>query len=192
MTGGISAFVRPPTVGTALRHADGRTIVEGDFRESLQYTVDTGVLGTMTFMQNGGVSSAMGQHYFGLQPGAGLLMPFAKNDTVAGDFTIEKTFDKLTIGLTGFGNIDLDNRGGGRQASAELGGLVGYDFGTFNITGIVTRTVYENAKGISGTLAGSISRQGYETRGLASRDRAALSRAASGPSCRALLILQVR
>ena len=165
LTGGISAFVRSPTVGTALRHADGRTIVEGDFRESLQYTVDTGFLGAMTFMENGGVSSAIGQNYFGSQPGAGLLAPFAKNDTVAGDFTIEKTFDKFTIGFTGFGNIDLDNRGGGRQASAELGGLIGYDFGRLKMTGIFTRTIYENARGVSDTIAGTLSHQGYETRG---------------------------
>ena len=160
LTGGVSAFVRTPTPSQNIRSLDLRTATEGDFRESLQYVIPTGVFSGITLIENAGVTSALGQSNF-----------HGVNDMFAGDFTIEKTFGKFTIGATGFGNIDIDNRQGSllgvntRQASVELGGLIAYDFGRFSLTGIVTRTVYENQTGVSATLAGLVSGRGYETRG---------------------------
>ena len=178
LSGGIGAFIRTPDPSTNVAHVFGQTIVEGDFRESAQYVMSSGPLSGVVFMENAGVTSALGQHYSGLQPGAypanlvalGFPAPEAQNDQFAGDFTIEKTFNKVTIGFTGFGNMDLDHRGGPRQASAELGGLLGYDFGRFSVTAIVTRSVFVNEAGVSDTIAGSVSHAltgaaGFETRG---------------------------
>lgn len=158
LTGGISAFVRTPTPSANARVLDNRTVAEGDFRQSLQYTFKgPGPFEGITFIENAGVTTAFGQRSYLFQ-----------NDFFGGDFAIEKTFNKFTIGFTGFGNIDLENRplSGGRQSSVELGGLIAYDFGRFSLTGIVTRTVYTGGPGVSATLAGlGNGGFGYETRG---------------------------
>ena len=140
LTGGVSAFVRSPTPSQNIRVIDGRSRVEGDFRESLQY-VAPNLFGGLTFMENGGITTA-----FNSDP------TFAVNDFFAGDFTVEKTFGKFTIGFTGFGNTDIENRplSGGRFSQVELGGLIAYDFGRFSLTGIVTRSVLTTTNGISG------------------------------------------
>lgn len=154
LTGGVSAFVRTPAASTALLGAYNTT--EADFRQSMQYAIPGngpfGFLGGLTFIENAAFTTGFGQQFA------------SQNDMFAGDFALEKTFGKFTIGFTGFGNIDTNNTalGGARTASVELGGLIGYDFGKFSLTGIVTRSVYVRGgnAGVSDTIAG-----GYETRG---------------------------
>ena len=57
------------------------------------------------------------------------------------------------MGFTGFGDIDTQVRNlSGRHSELELGGLVGYDFGKFSLTGIVTRSVIERNSLIAASL----------------------------------------
>ena len=150
LTGGISAFVRTPTPSQNIQAIDGRTRTEGDFRESLQYATASG----WTFMENGGITTAL----------KGNTLSLGQNDFFAGDFTIEKTFDKLTVGFTGYGAIDIENRqfvvpGNriGRASQVEVGGLLGYNFGKFLVRGIVVRSILNDVSGV---------RQSPETRGF--------------------------
>ena len=151
LTGGISAFVRTPDPssgnvgGTFLGH----NVTAADFRESLQYTLATGPFSGITMNENGYYTTDFDNP----------ADPFI-NNLLGGDFSITKTFDKITVGFTGFGHIDLQNRvlSGGRVGEVELGGLVGYDFGKFTLTGIVTRSVLESVNG--NNVGGN-----FETRG---------------------------
>jgi hypothetical protein len=151
LTGGVSAFVRTPDPSQNIEAITGRRAVEADFRESLQYTTPAnGPLGGLTFIENGAITTGFGT------PGniAG------QNDMFWGDFTIEKTFNKLTIGFTGFGNIDINTIAGPRTRNVELGGLIGYDFGKFSLTGIVTHGIING-----GVTPGVTAAPGHETRG---------------------------
>ena len=148
LTGGIAALIKTPTLTEVFRRDDRRTRTEADFRQSLEYSQ-----GRFTFIENLGVTSALGQSSY--------MGPGTQNDLLAGDFALEYTLDKLTVGFVGAGAYDLDTRNGFRSASVELGGLVGYNFGPFSLT-YITRSVYVRGgdDGTSLTLA-----QGYETRG---------------------------
>ena len=156
LTGGVSAFVRTPDPSQNIAAISLRRATEGDFRESLQYTIPAGgFLGGITLIENGAITTGFGQS--GLREG--------ENDFFAGDFAIEKTFGKLTVGFTGFGNIDINNKagaafGGGRAHNIELGGLIGYDFGKFSLTAIVTRGILAD-----GATPGVTTLVGRETRG---------------------------
>jgi hypothetical protein len=151
LTGGISGFVRTPDPssgavgGTFLGH----NVAAADFRESLQYVAATGPFSGVTFNENGYYTTDFDNP----------ADPYI-NNLVGGDFSISKTFDKITVGFTGFGDTDLQNRrlSGGKAAHVELGGLVGYDFGKFTLTGIVTRSVLETVNGVNAP-------GNYETRG---------------------------
>ena len=139
LTGGVSAFVRTPTPSQNIQTLDGRTQTEGDFRESLQYASASG----WTFIENAGFTSAFNNSSQSL----------LQNDFMAGDFTIKKTFDKLDIGITGYGTTDLQNRLSslgrlGRASQIEVGGLLGYNFGKFLVRGIVVRSILNEVSGI--------------------------------------------
>ena len=95
LTGGIAGLIRTPDPSQNLAAISGRRTVEADFRQSAQYVSPTGILGGLTFIENAAFTTGFGA--------SGLVA--GQNDMFAGDFTIEKTFDKLTIGFTGFGNI---------------------------------------------------------------------------------------
>lgn len=70
------------------------------------------------------------------------------------DLTATKKFGKWQVGPVAFGSTDLTSDGRyRRQAQFAVGGLVGYDFGRFNLQGYVTRDVAQRNYG------------GYETRG---------------------------
>lgn len=157
LTGGLGALFRSPSPNNQFAQTvDGRTVFETDFRQSLQYKyTGFGPFGDVTFIENAFYTTALGNSsYRGVTSGGALV----QNDFFAGDFAIEKSFDKFTIGFTGFGNIDTDNRNfAGRASNVELGGLVGYDFGKFSLTGIVTRTVLTQTAGVNNGA--------YETRG---------------------------
>ena len=152
LTGGLSAFVRTPTPSQNILALDGRTVAEGDFRESLRYDM----AGGWAIMENAGITTSFNHSSLSL----------GQNDFIAGDFTIQKTFEKLTLGFTGYGTTDLENRVTnfvvgprrvGRQSQIELGGLVGYDFGRFLVRGIVVRSVVNDFANV---------RQSPETRGF--------------------------
>jgi hypothetical protein len=66
----------------------------------------------------------------------------------------KKIFGRFEVGFVGFGSADLDAPvpGYAKQSQIALGGLVGYDFGSFNAQVKVTRDVMENNYG------------GYDTR----------------------------
>lgn len=139
LTGGVSAFVRTPTPSQNIQVLDGRTQTEGDFRESLQYTTQSG----WTFIENAGFTTAFNNSSKSL----------GQNDFMAGDFTIKKTFDKLDVGITGYGTTDLQNRLSGlgrlgRASQVEVGGLLGYNFGKFLVRGIVVRSILNEVSGV--------------------------------------------
>ncbi len=151
LTGGISAFVRTPDPSANIAAISGRRAVEGDFRQSMQYTFATGTaLGGVTFIENASVTTGFGQS----------AAIEGQNDQFAGDFAIEKTFDKFTIGFTGFGNYDINTNFLPRGRNVELGGLVGYDFGKVSLTAIVTHGVLAG-----GFTPGVTAAPGHETRG---------------------------
>ena len=156
LTGGLGVLFRSGDPdNNFFQQVDGRTVFEFDIRQSLQYIYKgPGFLSGVTFMENAAYTTPATSSY-GPTTSAGAPV---QNNFFAGDFTIEKTFDKLTIGFTGYGNIDTDNRNlGGKVSNVELGGLVGYDFGKFSLTGIVTRTVLTETAGVNNGI--------YETRG---------------------------
>lgn len=156
LTGGLSAFIRTADPSQNIVELTHRTAVEGDFRESLQYVVPPGSpLSGLTFIENAGVESGFGQ--------SGAIE--GQDDQFQGDFTISKSFDKLTIGFVGFGNIDINHKasdfyGSARGRNIELGGLVGYDFGKVTLQAMVTHGIIENGYTPGGTIA-----PGEETRG---------------------------
>ncbi len=162
LTGGLLVLGRSPDPsqnievlpGSVGGPSGGRTEGAIDARQSLQYIVPASggpfggnLFSGLTFIENAGFSFSLGNQQ-------------KTNDLFAGDFTVEKSFGKFTIGATGFGAIDTDNRvlSGGRNSQIEVGGLIAYDFGQFSLTGIVTRSVLNNVNGAH--LAGS-----FETRG---------------------------
>ena len=141
LTGGLGVLFRTPTPDdTFARIGDGRTVFEFDIRQSLQYIISTpGMFNGVTLIENLAYTTPVSSYGPFTSNGAPV-----QNNFVAGDFTIEKSFDKLTVGFTGFGDIDTENRNlQGRHSEFELGGLVGYDFGRFSLTGIVTRSLIE-------------------------------------------------
>jgi hypothetical protein len=155
-TGGVSAFIRTADPsGTGPASAPGsnafvnHNVPGGDFRESLQWSGAIGGITGITINENGYYNTDF----------KNAADPYI-NDLVGGDFSIKKTFDKLTIGFTGFGFTGLENRAlsGGRGAAIELGGLVGYDFGKVSLTAIVTRSVLARTNGVNTPGA-------FETRG---------------------------
>ena len=156
LTGGLGVLFRSGDPDYSFsQQVDGRTVFEFDIRESLQYIYSgPGVFNGVTFIENAAYTTPATSNY-GPTTASGAPV---QNNFFAGDFTMEKTFDKLTVGFTGYGNIDTDNRNlGGKVSNVELGGLVGYDFGKFSLTGIVTRTVLTETAGLNNN--------GYETRG---------------------------
>ncbi len=152
LTGGVGALLRTPDPSQNIQDLSGRTRPGVDVRQSLQYKVPTGPFEGITLIENASFSSCLCSSAQGIT-GDGLLVA-TQNDMFAGDFTAEKTFGKFTIGFTGYGNIDTDNiahltaaatNGNTRERNVAVGGLVGYDFGTFTLTGIVTHSLYKNA-----------------------------------------------
>ena len=162
LTGGLGALARAPDDSSNLQQLTGRTAVEIDIRESLQYAIKTGPFSGITLIQNAAFTSCLCSNYGPQVLTAAGTFTTAQNDFVAGDFTIEKTIGKFTFGFTGYGNIDTNNRAGltfrSNERNVAVGGLIAYDFGKFSLTGIVTRTI------IDGAVAPAVS-SGYETRG---------------------------
>ena len=150
LTGGIGALFRTPDASSNFQDLSGRTRSAIDIRESLQYKITTGAFSGVTLIQNAFFTSCLCRQGPVTISSNGLTGVSVQNDEFSGDFTIEKTIGKFTVGFTGFGNIDTDNKNGlnGTAAgfprgerSVELGGLVNYDFGRFTLTGIVTHSV---------------------------------------------------
>jgi hypothetical protein len=76
------------------------------------------------------------------------------NDNLVYDMTLTKTLGKWEVGAVGFGSDDVNQRASLLQTSElALGGLVGYDFGSFSAQVFLTHDVYEKNLG------------GHETRG---------------------------
>ena len=152
LTGGIGALARTPDPSPNLQDLSGRTRMAVDVRQSLQYAIPAGnPFAGITLIENAAYTSCFcnGATSF---TGDGLTS-VNQNDLFAGDFTAEKSFGKFTIGFTGYGNIDtnniakLTNAGTNfnpREKNIALGGLIGYDFGRFTLTGIVTHSLYRN------------------------------------------------
>ena len=147
LTGGVGALFRTPDVSSIIEDASGRTRVGVDIRQSLQYKIPTGPFEGITLIENAAFTSCFchGPAF----TGDGLLVA-PQNDMFAGDFTAEKTFGKFTIGFTGYGNIDTNNVAmnvgvNTREKNVALGGLIGYDFGKFTLTGIVTHSLFRTA-----------------------------------------------
>ena len=141
LTGGVGVLFRSPDPDNGFANTvDGRTTFEFDIRQSLQYVVSTpGIFNGVTLIENAAYTTPASSYGPVTAGGAAV-----QNDFFAGDFTIEKTFGKLTVGFTGYGDIDTTIRNlTGRHSELEVGGLVGYDFGRFSLTGIVTRSVIE-------------------------------------------------
>jgi Putative MetA-pathway of phenol degradation len=164
LTGGVGALFRTPDVSHNIQDLSGRTAVGADFRQSLQYKVPTGPFGGITLIENAAFTSCFCRNV--PITGDGLAVA-PQNDMFAGDFTAQKSFGKFTIGFTGYGNIDTNNiarltaaatNGNTRERNVAVGGLVGYDFGRFTLTGIVTHSLYRNA------IVPTVS-SGEETRG---------------------------
>ena len=152
LTGGVGALVRTPDPSSNIQDASGRTRPAVDIRQSLQYAIPTGPFQGITLIQNASFTSCLCSAATGIT-GDGLITA-TQNDMFSGDFTAEKTFGKFTIGFTGYGNIDTNNiarltaaatNGNTRERNVAVGGLVGYDFGKFTLTGIVTHSLYRNA-----------------------------------------------
>ncbi len=166
LTGGIGALFRSPDPSSNIQTLTGRTAAAFDIRESLQYVVKGGTFDGITLIQNAAFTSVFKSGYGPTVLASDGTFEAPQNDLFAGDFTIEKTFGKLTAGFTGFGNIDTNQRKAAafvdplnpREANVEVGGLVAYDFGKFSLTGIVTTSV------ISHPVIPAVS-QGKETRG---------------------------
>ena len=152
LTGGVGALLRTPDPSANIQDASGRTRPGVDLRQSLQYKVPAGPFEGITLIQNASWTSCLCAAPQGIT-GDGLLVA-TQNDMFSGDFTAEKTFGKVTIGFTGYGNIDTNNiarltaaatNGNTRERNVAVGGLIGYDFGRFTLTGIVTHSLYRNA-----------------------------------------------
>ena len=153
LTGGIGALIRSPDASANIQDLSGRTATEVDIRQSLQYKVTGGAFNGITLIENAFFTSCLCRNYGPVTTTAnGATGVSVQNDLFAGDFAIEKTIGKLTVGFTGFGNIDTDNKNGLNRTLAPggfpqgernvaLGGLINYDFGKFTLTGIVTRSV---------------------------------------------------
>jgi hypothetical protein len=165
LTGGVGALVRTPDPSANIQDLSGRTRPGADFRQSLQYKIpEAGPFGGITLIENAAFTSCFCRNV--PITGDGLAVA-PQNDMFAGDFTAEKTFGKFTIGFTGYGNIDTNNiarltvagtNGNTRERNVAVGGLIGYDFGKFTLTGIVTHSLYRNA------IVPAVS-SGEETRG---------------------------
>ena len=152
LTGGIGALFRTPDASANLQDLTGRTASEVDFRQSLQYAIKGGAFDGITLIENAAFTTCFCTNYGPNTVSAnGLPGVSAQDDMFAGDFTIEKTLGKLTIGFTGYGDINTNNRNGlvgNKEPVGErevaVGGLIAYDFGRFSLTGIVTRTITGN------------------------------------------------
>ncbi len=153
LTGGLGALVRTPDPSQNIQDISGRTRPAVDVRQSLQYKIPEGgpfgAFSGITLIENAAYTSCLCNAGPTTITGDGLTAT-VQNDFFAGDFTAEKTFGKFTIGFTGYGNIDTDNMArltgvNAREKNVALGGLVGYDFGRFTLTGIVTHSLFRTA-----------------------------------------------
>ena len=170
LTGGVGALFRTGDPSPNIADLSGRTDIGIDIRQSLQYKIPEGgpfgAFGGITLIENAAFTTTLTSVGPRVFTGDGLFVP-PQNDLFAADFTAEKTFGKFTIGFTGYGNIDTNNQAdrmatalfnNPREKNIALGGLVGYDFGRFTLTGIVTHSLFRSA------IAPTVS-VGEETRG---------------------------
>ena len=163
LTGGLGALVRTADPSSNIQALSGRTDTAVDVRQSLQYAIPAGSpFAGITLIENAAYTSCLCSNGPTTITGDGLTAT-VQNDMFAGDFTAEKTFGKFTIGFTGYGNIDTNNMArlagvNPREKNVAVGGLIGYDFGKFTLTGIVTHSLFRTA------IAPSVS-AGEETRG---------------------------
>ncbi len=155
LTGGFGALVRTPDLSSNIQDLSGRTGPAIDVRESLMYKIPgNGPFGGISLMQNTAYTTTFKKQGATTITSDGLLAR-PQNDLFAADFTAEKTFGKFTIGFVGYGNIDTNNVAqlgtvanpsvNPREKNIALGGLVGYDFGRFAVTGIVTHSLFASA-----------------------------------------------
>ena len=163
LTGGVGALFRTPDASANIQDLSGRTRPAADFRQSLEYKIPTGPFSGIALIENAAFTSCLCSNYGPVSFTPDGVPSIVQNDFFAGDFTAEKTFGKFTIGFTGYGNVDTDNRArlvgvNPREKNIALGGLVSYDFGRFTLTGIVTHSLFRSA------IVPSIS-AGEETRG---------------------------
>ena len=150
LTGGLGVLIRTPDLSSNIQDLSGRTGDAVDVRQSLQYKLPgNGPFGGITLMENAAYTTAINKQGPVTVTADGLTVP-VQNDLFAGDFTAEKSFGKFTIGFVGYGNIDTNNVArltgvNAREKNIALGGLVGYDFGRFTLTGIVTHSLFASA-----------------------------------------------
>ena len=90
------------------------------------------------------------------------------NDNIFLDYTLLKQFGKFEIGVVGYGQEDIVGPRPIKPGSVAVGGLVGYDFGTFKLQAYATREVAIRAGGyglgptyVAGGLNGGEETRGY-------------------------------
>ena len=143
------------------RSADNNTNLgrgaAADLRASFVYEKDgVQAIATVIYSGNfGGVRPSVLSNFIGF------------NDNIFVDYTLSKTFGKFELGVVGYAQEDIVGPVATKPASVAVGGLVGYDFGTFKLQAYVTREVAIRAGGYGlgpSTMAG-LANGGEETRG---------------------------
>ena len=110
-----------------------------DFRGSLVYEKD-GFQAIATFIYSG--------NFGGLaRPIDGAAGIARYNDNAFIDYRLLKTFGKFQIGVVGSAVEDITGPIPIKPGSISVGGLVGYDFGSFKLQGYVTREIAIRAGG---------------------------------------------
>lgn len=129
-----------------------------DIRGSLVYKKD-GFTAIATFVYSG--------NFGGLNRPADGLGTIHYNDNAFIDYTFTKTFGKFEIGIVGSAVEDITGPVPIKPGSISVGGLVGYNFGTFQVQGYVTREVAIRAGGwgLGPTYTYGGNNGGEETRG---------------------------
>lgn len=89
------------------------------------------------------------------------------NDSLILDYTLLKKFGKFELGVVGYAQEDISGPIPIRPGSVAVGGLVGYDFGKFQVQAYVTREVAIRAGGygLGPTYVLGGANGGEETRG---------------------------
>ena len=91
----------------------------------------------------------------------------AYNDNIFVDYTLMKTFGKFEVGIVGYAQQDIVGPIPVKPASVAVGGLVGYDFGSFKLQAFATREVAIRAGGygLGPSATAGMANGGEETRG---------------------------
>lgn len=130
-----------------------------DIRGSIVYEKD-GFQAIATFIYSG--------NFGGLNTPANGLGTIHYNDNAFIDYSLLKKFGKFEVGVVGTAVEDITGPVPIKPGSISVGGLIGYDFGTFKLQGYVTREVAIRAGGwgLGPTYVYGGANGGEETRGF--------------------------